>query len=345
MSYNILGGFDNFLGGLIVGSGDSDEDNKSNDSNQSGKSNDSNQSKVSSYLDSEQSDNKSNHSNKSNVSKHSNKSNHSKHSNKSNHFEEELFSSEYTKEDKKGTNDLIEYIPKKDVHDAEREDNISIDEHKKHEKKKKPKNINTSPKSPHSMGSAFSSPNTPIKHSGPNSPIKHSGPNTPIKHSGPNSPINNSTPNTPSSDKSIDITSPKSNHKKLKHQKHKKKNNKTNKHEKTKHKKNKGKELLHPTVDSDTELPSTSEFVDEDHSIGKLEKMIADESKPAEPTEHIDEQSMFTEQDRELNIVDLNTNKKAEESLDSEDLVFGKKGGDESPFAILGGYINSTFST
>ena len=74
--------------------------------------------------------------------------------------------------------------------------------------------------------------------------------------------------------------------------------------------------------------------------------MIADESKPAEHTEHIDEQSMFTEQDRELNIVDLNTNNtKAKESLDSEDLVFNTRGGDESPFAILGGYINSTFST
>ena len=71
--------------------------------------------------------------------------------------------------------------------------------------------------------------------------------------------------------------------------------------------------------------------------------MISDESKP---TEHIDEQSMFTEKDGELNIVDLNNkNAKAEESLESDDVVFNVKGGDESPFAILGGYINSTFST
>ena len=66
--------------------------------------------------------------------------------------------------------------------------------------------------------------------------------------------------------------------------------------------------------------------------------MISDESKP---TEHIEEQSIFTERDGELNT----NNKKAEESLESDDVVFNVKGGDEYPFAILGGYINSTFST
>ena len=318
MNYNILGGFDNFLGGLIVGSDESDSDNKSNHSDKSD-----NKSNVSSYLDSQQSDNESNH------------SKHSRHSPKSNHSEEELFVSDYTN----NSDDLIEYINIDSKHENERKDNLTIDR----DKKNKPKNINTSPKSPHSMGSAFSSPNTPIKNSEPNTPVKHSTPNSPIKHSTPNSPIkhspinnstlnspiNNSTPNTPSSDKSTVAKSPKHKTKKHKNKKHK-------------NKKHENKSPLHSTVDSDTEPPSKSEFVDDDvPSMKKLEKMIANESSPP-PVVHIEEQSDFTKQDGEIPIVDLN--KPPEEPLDSDKLIF-KGGSEDSPFAVLGGYINSTFST
>jgi hypothetical protein len=343
MNYNILGGFDNFLGGLIVGSDESDSDNKSNHSDKSD-----NKSNVSSYLDSQQSDNESNHSKhspksnhskhspksnhsrhspKSNHSRHSPKSNHSRHSPKSNHSEEELFVSDYTK--KENSDDLIEYI------------NIDSKHEDKKHKKNKPKNINTSPKSPNSMGSAFSSPNTPVKNSESNTPIKHSTHNSPIKHSTPNSPINNSTlnspinnstPNTPSSDKSTVAKSPKH-----KNKKHKTKKHKTKKHE--------NKSPLHSTVDSDTEPPSKSEFVDEEPSMEKLEKMIEKKSNPIEPPEPIKDQSDFiTPEDGELPIFNLNKNANTEEPLDSDKLIF-KGGSEDSPFAVLGGYINSTFST
>jgi hypothetical protein len=330
MNYNILGGFDNFLGGLIVGSDESDSDNKSNHSDKSN---------VSSYLDSQQSDNESNHSKH---SRHSPKSNHSRHSPKSNHSEEELFESVYTKENNSDNknDDLLLYINSDSKHGNERKDNLTIEEDKKH-KKNKPKNINTSPKSPHSMGSAFSSPNTPIKHSEPNTPIKHSIPNSPIKHPTPNSPINNSTlnspinnstPNTPSSDKSTVAKSPKH-----KNKKHKNKKHKTKKHE--------NKSPLHSTVDSDTEPPSKSEFVDEEPSMEKLEKMIEKESNPTEPLEPIKDQSDFiTPEDGELPIFNLNKNANTEEPLDSDKLIF-KGSSEDSPFAVLGGYINSTFST
>jgi hypothetical protein len=353
MNYNILGGFDNFLGGLIVGSDESDNDNKSNHSDKSD-----NKSNVSSYLDSQQSDNESNHSKhspksnhskhsrhspNSNHSRHSPKSNHSRHSPKSNHSEEELFVSDYTKENNSDDkpDELIEYINIDSKHENERKDNLTIDGDKKH-KKNKPKNINTSPKSPHSMGSAFSSPNTPVKNSESNTPVKHSTPNSPINNSTLNSPINNSTLNTPSSDKSTVAKSPKHENKKHKNKKHK-----TKKHENKKHKtkKHENKSPLHSTVDSDTEPPSKSEFVDEEPSFKKLEKMIEKESNPTEPPETIKDQSDFiTPEDGELSIVNLNKNANTEEPLDSDKLIF-KGGSEDSPFAVLGGYINSTFST
>ena len=338
MSYNILGGFDNFLGGLIVGSDDSD--NKSNSSNQSD-----NKSNVSSYLNSQQSDNKSNH------SVYSPKSNHSVHSPKSNHSEEELFASDYTREEKHDkSDDLIEYINSNHEH----KNNLSTDK----DKKKKPKNINTSPKSPHSMGSAFSSPNTPIKHSRHNTPIKHSGPNTPIKHSPlnnstlnsptnnstPNTPNTNSTPNTPSSDKHKHKNSKHKTkkHKNSKHEKHKNSKHETKKHENKKHK---NESPLHSTVDSDTEPPSTSKFVEEAPSFEKLEKLIDKESNST-THEKPEEQSDFIkpEEDGELTIVNLNNNANTEKPSDSDEIIF-KGSSEDSPFAVLGGYINSTFST